>query len=396
MLYAFAAAFVFAILTLWVPAYWPVAVFQFWVFGLASVAVIRGLRPGIVNSVPFFVLSVASIWGVVQIAAGWAGVTYETKVAALRWLSVLATFVVASQELSKTRSRDWFRLFMVIFGTAVAIQASFQTFTNRGKVFWLFDSDPSHMMMGPIIYHNHFAAFIEAVLPLALYEGFHSKKGAVLYFAASAIMFGSVIVSASRSGVIICAVELIVVMALVWKRDRQELQIRQGLIQAAAIVGLVVVVMGWQSAAQRFQMNDPFTVRREFALSTVNMIKERPLTGFGLGNWPAAYPGYAVIDLGLLANRAHSDWLEWAAEGGVFYFAAFLVLAAWCVRPALESIWGLGILGVFVEAVVDYPFSRPALAGWAITIVAMLVGRQIAKANARQRFASSAVQPAVQ
>lgn len=385
MHYALAASFVFAVLTLWVPGYWPVAVFQVWVFGLAVIVLSRGVRNSILLSVPCLALAAVTLWGLIQLAAGATGVVYETKLATLKWASVFASFVVASHVLVHTSSRDWFRRFMVVFATVVAIQATFQTFTDRGNVFWMFRADPRYMMMGPIIYHNHFAAFVEAVLPIALYEGFQTRRHGLPYFVAAAILMGSVIVSASRSGVIICVAEVLLVFILMWRRGSQQPETRRHLLQSAAVIGVAVIIMGWQSAANRFQMDDPFTIRRELAQSTVQMIKERPLTGFGLGTWPSAYPRFAVIDIGLIANRAHSDWLEWAAEGGVVFAALFAILAFWSVRPALETVWGVGILGVFAEAAIDYPFSRPALAAWALLLAAMMVARESARSGTGQR-----------
>lgn len=393
MHYALAAGFVFAVLTLWAPGYWPVAAFQVWMFALAIAVMIRGVRSSVLQSVPCLVLAAAAVWGLIQLGAGWTPVAYETKLAVLKWLSVLASFLVASHVLIHSASRDWFRRFMVIFAAIVALEATFQTFTDRGNVFWLFRSDARYMMMGPIIYHNHFAAFVEAVLPMALYEGFQDRRHALPYFGAAAILMGSVIVSASRSGVIICGVELLLVLLLMWSRSSQQPGMRRHLLQAVAVVGVVVIVMGWQAAASRFKLDDPFTIRRELAQSTVQMIKERPLTGFGLGTWPNAYPRFAVIDIGLVANRAHSDWLEWAAEGGLVFVALFGALALWSVRPAFETVWGLGILGVFAEAAIDYPFSRPALASWALLLVAMMVGRQSARSAQGHRKKQSVSQP---
>jgi hypothetical protein len=48
-----------------------------------------------------------------------------------------------------------------------------------------------------------------------------------------------------------------------------------------------------------------------------------------------------------------------------------LGLALWAIRPAIQSIWGIGVLAVLVHASFDYPFSRPAVGAWPILILAM-------------------------
>ena len=52
-----------------------------------------------------------------------------------------------------------------------------------------------------------------------------------------------------------------------------------------------------------------------------------------------------------------------------------LWVAASGVRPALRSLWGVGILVVFVHCLVDYPMQqRPALAAFFFSMLGMAVG----------------------
>jgi O-antigen ligase len=140
----------------------------------------------------------------------------------------------------------------------------------------------------------------------------------------------------------------------------------------AVLLLVFSAIVGWETVWVRFWAPDPMAVRREFDISSLHMIAARPWCGFGLGTWPTAYPRYAIIDIGLFANQAHSDWLQWTAEGGLPFGVALLSLFAWCLRPAFRSVWGLGVVAVFLHAVVDYPFSRPAIGSWVIVTIAML------------------------
>jgi O-antigen ligase len=74
----------------------------------------------------------------------------------------------------------------------------------------------------------------------------------------------------------------------------------------------------------------------------------------------------------LFANQAHNDWLQWTAEGGFPFGVMLATLFFWSLRPAFRSVWGLGVVAVFLHAIVDYPFSRPALGSWAIVILSLL------------------------
>ena len=87
--------------------------------------------------------------------------------------------------------------------------------------------------------------------------------------------------------------------------------------RVALLLAVFTAVVGWGKVWERLQTPDPFANRREFAISSMRMISARPWFGFGLGAWPVVYPAYAIVDTGKFANRAHDDWLEWTAEGGL-------------------------------------------------------------------------------
>jgi O-antigen ligase len=131
------------------------------------------------------------------------------------------------------------------------------------------------------------------------------------------------------------------------------------------VVLLMIVftlIVGTDSVAARFQEQNALTIRKPLAESTIQMIRERPLTGFGLGTWRLVYPQFATIDFTVVANEAHDDWLQWAAEGGVPFAFVLLLLAAWLSSIAWKHLWGLGVPAVFLHCCFDYPTHLPALA----------------------------------
>jgi len=50
----------------------------------------------------------------------------------------------------------------------------------------------------------------------------------------------------------------------------------------------------------------------------------------------------------------------------------WLILALAISVPAVRSIWGIGILAVFLHALVDYPFARFGLTAWNFTLIGAL------------------------
>jgi O-antigen ligase len=124
----------------------------------------------------------------------------------------------------------------------------------------------------------------------------------------------------------------------------------------------LAIPAGPDALITKFGMSDPFSGRREFNESSLQMFRARPLVGFGMGNWPIAYPGYALFDDGRFANQAHNDWAQWAVEGGIPLAALMLWLAIWGSVRGFRSGWGLGVPMIFLHCFVDYPIQRPGVA----------------------------------
>jgi O-antigen ligase len=139
----------------------------------------------------------------------------------------------------------------------------------------------------------------------------------------------------------------------------------------------LVAVAGWETIWNRLQEPNPYSVRAELNLSSFEMIRDRPLKGFGLGTWSSAYPKYARFDDGNFVNQAHNDWAQWAVEGGVPVFLLMLGVVAMLAPAAWRSIWGIGLMAVFVHAAVDYPFEqRPALAAYLFAMMGVLAAEK--------------------
>jgi O-antigen ligase len=370
----FFGLFCFAILTLWVPAYWPVAIFQAGIFALAADAIWRARLVPLPFAWPFIPLCFAVLWGLLQWLTGRTSYAFETKLATLRWATFLAVFLVGISLFRDPSIRHWFRSATVWFAFLVSVLAIFQTFTSQGKVFWLFPTPYADYVMGPILYRNHYAAFIEAVLPFALYRAVTHRRDALLYSGIAAVMYASVVASASRAGTVLTTAEVVIVPLLVWiLRRAPGRDIAAVLLPLGLFFAVFIAVVGWQSLWTRLAVADPLAVRREFAISTLHMAEAHPWFGTGLGTWPTVYPQYALVEIGTFANQAHDDWLQWTAEGGFPFGVMITTLFCWSLRPAFRSIWGLGAVAVFLHALVDYPFSRPALGSWPILILCLLI-----------------------
>jgi O-antigen ligase len=372
MQYVLAAVLFFGILTLWVPGYWAVAVFETSMLTLGMAVVIRRHPPRLVY--PLAPLMFAVFWGVLQLVTGRTVSRFETRIALAQWTTLLAVVMVGVALFEDPRVHRWFRSAMLWFGFLVAILAVLQNFTAGGKVFWIYPTEyPRARIMGPILYHNHFAVFVETVLPLAIYRSLLRQRDSLLYAVMAAVMYAAVIAAASRAGLILTSAEFVVVTVLVWWRGRTSGRaVLISMLRVVVLLAAFTAVVGWGTVWEHLRTPDPFAYRREFAAASMRMIADRPWFGSGQGTWPVVYPAYAIFDSGAYANRAHSDWLEWTADNGLPFAIAMATLFGWCLVRAFGSAWGIGVAAVFLHATIDYPFSRPALAAWIVVMIALL------------------------
>ncbi len=357
-----------ATLTLWVPSYWPVAAFEIAVFVIAGVATVLARQPAVGAGFPLIILSSIVLWGCLQLLTGSSINRFETERATLQWMTWAAVYYLGISSFKEESVARLVRIAIVWFGVTIAVEAILQAYLSPGKVFGIFHTGYQHFVMGPIIYHTHFAVFIETILPIALFLAFESYT----YLGIAAVLLAALVVSASRGGLIIASAEVLVVLFLAYRQkpdaDRRIIRIALAL---AGVTAILTLIVGFRTASERFSSEALAAGRLQFAISTLHMIAVHPLIGWGLGCWPTVYPAFATFDPGALVNQAHSDWLQWTAEGGLPVGLAMLSLALWAIKPALRSIWGIGILAVLIHAAFDYPFSRPAIGAWPILILAM-------------------------
>lgn len=187
----------------------------------------------------------------------------------------------------------------------------------------------------------------------------------------AAAILAAGLASASRAGAILLVAETVacvVLMGRAWPRAARK--------KLAAAAALFTVIAGAGELRRRLLQPDPIETRREIARSTLAMIRERPGRGFGLGTFATVYPAYAHFDAGAAVDHAHNDWLEWAAEGGVGFAAAWAALAIALAGPAVRSVWGIGVIAIWLHALVDYPFTRLGIAGWFLVLAGALAARE--------------------
>jgi len=371
---------VFSTATVFVRDAWALQSFQIGVFALLAVYLVAGIRRGpehIAGGLAPWLVYLIPLWGLIQILAHTTASSVETRGAVLRWGALAGVFFL-TQTVARTRTarRDILSAFL-IFATAMAVLCLTQLFTSEGKVLWIFPTGyPDVYATFP--YYNNYAQFVELALPIALWRALREGWRSWWYALAGGLLYASVIGSASRAGSVLCTAELLTMLAigLVRLRDPETgLPTRSTtaiLLIVPVLAAAFTLAVGWERVWLRFQENDPYLMRREFVVAAVDMARQRPLTGYGLGTFPEVYQRYAIKDFPFYANHTHNDWAEFAADGGVPFLLLVLIPFAACVPTAVRNPWGLGLIAVMLHACVDYPFPRPAVSGWMFLMLALL------------------------
>jgi O-antigen ligase len=359
-----AALLFFGTVTLWVEERWAWSLFQIGIFLLAAWRLMKtGWQP---LQRPFWPLAAACGWPFLQVLWSRTMAPARTGSVALDWFTYLVVFALASEVFSDYGSRRWFLRCVALFGAVAAAEATIQNYASRGKIFWLFASGYSEGVMGPFVNRGQYSAWIELLLPVALYLVFSDSRRRALWGSAAAVLYGSLVAGASRAGFVLASGELVAVVVVVGlRRLASRKTLAAVAVQIVVFAGIAAIVAGWQGLHNRLEMSGPEALRVDALRASVQMVREHPWFGTGLGTWPAVYPAYAQLDTGLFVNQAHNDWAQWAAEGGLPFVLLVAVFAALCCRKAVLSIYGLGVVAFLLHAMVDYPMQqRPVLAAW--------------------------------
>ncbi len=121
----------------------------------------------------------------------------------------------------------------------------------------------------------------------------------------------------------------------------------------------------------------------------IGMIKERPLTGVGIGDFDHGFYRYRPLGFNARAVYAHNDYLHMAAEMGVFAPLIMVWLFITVIREGFRKrerspyAFGcaIGVLSLSLHGIVDFNFHIPAnmllFTVWAAFI--MSEGRQDAE-----------------
>ena len=256
--------------------------------------------------------------------------------------------------------------FIVTFGFLIALFAILQKFSYNHRIFWVGMSAP--LAVGPYYNYDHYAGFMELCSAVAIgkvvasvfHTSFMHCRGlaqrilwfstreanqALCYLLMSAVMASTIFMSTSRGGIMSFALSQILFFTiLLWTAGRKRKGKRfVGAVTAVILfAGVMVLWLGPEPFLRRFymtsieriiKMEGPDAIRIHFYKGAVEVIRDFPAAGTGLGTFGTNFTRYRFFELPEgstdYLRRTHNDYLELVSEtgaAGALFLLGFMIL----------------------------------------------------------------------
>lgn len=249
-------------------------------------------------------------------------------------------------------------LTIIIMGAIVAFLGLLQMLSGADKIYWFWQSrywgEKPPGFFGPYVNNNHFAGYMEMVIPLSLgllitqtlnYSITHGgswryrlsrldsflSTNALLIFAII-IMIASLFFSLSRSGIISFLLSMVLFVNFLFISQKKRRKTSISLISIFSISLIFLIWLGIGPIIERvstlsdLESQSSYTYRKVVAKNTLSLIKDFPAFGCGLGNFQHLYPKYQSEEVKqFFWDHAHNDYLEYLSEVGVIGTLVILI-----------------------------------------------------------------------
>jgi len=271
--------------------------------------------------------------------------------------TLVLMFLLVSIWAARTERALFLIRAVIITGFVVALFGVVQQLTWNGKLYWLRPTSRDGGF-GPFVNHNHFAGYVEMILPLAIVMAYYlldlrrrqtaeepppAWDGAeppaerdwlddsqaavgrwgqwVLALFAAILLLGSLVLSGSRGGLLSAVLSGGLLFVALWRRIRPR-ALAWGV--AAALPVLAVLLAAWIGTDLVRLGNPGHSVEREASFHSrwviwkdvAHHFPEAGAAGFGLGTFEESFAPDTPPGTAQRWDRAHNDYLQIAWETG--------------------------------------------------------------------------------
>lgn len=309
----------------------------------------------------------AAVWQGFFQTVGWPSgwkplslVVHATRLAWVQGIVFVLVFQLTAQVFGKREYVIRLTRVLIILGACLALYGLFENLSGHDHILWWKHQwqRGSFRVCGTFINPDHFGFYLNLIIPLALGYIYRArfrpreqnasrdtrslfrrlvdgaidpgakaqKTGLLVFF--TAIMMAVCVLTGSRAALLAMGGSFAVMAGLVWLRTR-----RRGfallLLGAVALAGIYGAQIGLAPVIQRWQHMEKFQLDRDarwiFWGQGLEMVRDYPLTGTGLGTTEEVLPAYPPHDKPYhFTDHLHNDWLEILAETGIPGFLCVL------------------------------------------------------------------------
>lgn len=323
----------------------------------------------------------SGIWGGVTPGAGpgtvaahgWATLSLIPNFTLYELVRYVFYFLFAYLVFKHVSTRKRVRIFVFLLFAAACFQSFYglaEFFGGTQRIFGFQREAYIDSATGTFINRNHFAGFLEMIFPisvgylLARASFFAMKRGGslkerILWFSQErlqkAVVFGiipiligvGIFFSRSRTGIFLFFASIFLMVVALSGAGGRRPEGAQGpggargargagagkrstkvMRTVLLVVVFAVILIGIKPVVERFSFAAlAHEVRPVYFKNTVEIIKDFPIAGTGLGTYLYAYPMYEKKYSGDLLDHAHNDYLELLAEGGIVAGGLMIIVA---------------------------------------------------------------------
>ncbi|MHB8654736.1 MAG: O-antigen ligase family protein [Terriglobia bacterium] len=317
-----------------------------------------------------------------------------TREALLKLVTDLIFFFLAGQ-LWAIASEGAIRalgLTVIIYAFLLSLVAILQFFSGPDFDYWNYWKIHSEYgAVGPYVNPDHYAGLMEMLIPLSATYVLSLRKGhqqpRLLGFAV-VLPIASALLTGSRGGFISLLAEIVILGAVLLKSS--SVSGRRNLLTIGALgITATAILFFWIDPGQmskrlgkifdfKNSIEASYGHRGMVALDTLNILRDHPLIGTGLGSFETAYPPYQSLPGDAIWTHAHNDYVEALSESGLigglliyvalllFFPLAFRSLGMRLGQPGgwLQLGATIGCCGLLIHSFVDFNLRIPANAAW--------------------------------
>jgi O-antigen ligase len=327
---------------------------------------------------------------------------YQTTSHLLLLVTYLTAFYLVLLVCQNRNGKKRLVYSLVALGAFEAFYGLVQYLTGWQQIFAYVKKYYLEDATGTYINRNHFAGFLEMVLPftVALTLGLASKLRLaaqrseaqarnvlsasellplILSLFLAVTIFIALIFSRSRMGIISALASLLAILALAGSSlPSKRMRIAAAALFFLGVIGIVVWV-GSDPIVARFEVlgqeyNQASENRISIWRDTFKLIRQHPWFGTGLGTFSVAYTSVQTVFLNQLVDHSHCDYLEVVSElglpGGILLFGSVFWILGRAVQryrkieDGFDAAVCLGCIGsiiaILVHSVADFNLYIPA------------------------------------